>query len=91
MKPDMGILMWLKAGVRRMSEEGRRSVSIRDEPPAADHLEDGSDAPSAAALEAALRVAPRGAFALAGIALAILIGCWLIVYFLVLLPRGAVG
>jgi hypothetical protein len=36
-------------------------------------------------------VVPRGAFALAGLALAILIACWLIVYFLVFLPRGAVG
>ncbi len=66
-------------------------MSIRDEPSAADRVEDTSDPASAAALEAALRVVPRGAFALAGIALAILIACWLIVYFLVFLPRGAVG
>jgi hypothetical protein len=64
-------------------------VSMSDEPPISDRAED--DPESAAALEAALRVVPRGAFALAGIALAILIGCWLIVYFLVFLPRGAVG
>ena len=66
-------------------------MSIRDEPAAAGRSEEESHPTSAAALEAVLRVVPRGAFALAGIALAILTGCWLIVYFLVFLPRGAVG
>jgi hypothetical protein len=64
-------------------------VSLHDEPSGAHRIEDASDA--AAALEAALRVAPRGAFALAGIALAILIACWLIIYVGVFLPRGGVS
>ena len=45
----------------------------------------------AARLEAALKETPRGAFALAGTSVALLILCWLSIYFFVFLPRGQVG
>ena len=44
-----------------------------------------------AALAAALREAPRGALALAGAAVALLMVAWLLIYFCVFLPRGMVG
>lgn len=34
---------------------------------------------------------PRGAAALAGTALALVLAAWLLVYFAIYLPRGAVG
>lgn len=43
------------------------------------------------ALEEALEQAPRGAFALAGAAVALLIIAWLAIYFFIFLPRGQVG
>ena len=45
----------------------------------------------AAALERALETVPRGAVALAGTALGLVMLGWLLVYFLVFLPRGPVG
>lgn len=42
-------------------------------------------------LEAAVEEAPRGALAVAGIAVALLMVGWLGMYFLVFLPRGTVG
>ena len=45
----------------------------------------------AARLEFALQETPRGAFALAGLSVALLIICWLAIYFFVFLPRGQVG
>jgi hypothetical protein len=50
------------------------------------NLADASDSVSQAELDQALEIAPRGALALAGAALA-----YLLVYFLVFLPRGAVS
>jgi hypothetical protein len=44
-----------------------------------------------AALDAALRVVPRGAIALAGAAVGLLLVAWLLIYVLVFLPRGMVG
>ncbi len=52
---------------------------------------DISDSINEADLEQALKIAPKGAFALAGAALALLMAAWLIVYFLVFLPRGPVS
>jgi len=52
---------------------------------------DASDSVSQAELEQALEIAPRGALALAGAALALLMLAYLLVYFLVFLPRGAVS
>jgi hypothetical protein len=52
------------------------------------HEDDGI---SEADLNRVLRIAPRGAFTLTSIAVAILLLAWLGVYFLVFLPRGPVG
>ena len=52
---------------------------------------DASDSVSQAELDQALEIAPRGALALAGAALALLMLAYLLVYFLVFLPRGAVS
>lgn len=38
-----------------------------------------------------LQQAPRGAFALAGTAVGLLIAAWLLIYFFVFLARGTVG
>ena len=42
-----------------------------------------------AALEQALEETPRGALALAGIAVALLVAAWFAVYLFAFLPRGA--
>ena len=45
----------------------------------------------AAPLARALQEAPRGAFALAGLSVGLLLICWLAIYLFVFLPRGQVG
>ncbi len=47
--------------------------------------------PSDADLERALKKVPRGAFALCGIAVGILLACWLAIYFGLFLPRGPIN
>ena len=42
-------------------------------------------------VDAALRGAPKGALALAGITVGLLMAAWLAVYLFVFLPRGPVG
>ncbi len=42
-------------------------------------------------LERALSVAPRGAFALAGTTVLLLLVLWFLFYFLIFIPRGVVG
>jgi hypothetical protein len=42
-------------------------------------------------LHAALRVTPRGAFALAGLTVGLLMLAWFGLYLFVFLPRGSVG
>ena len=42
-------------------------------------------------LERVMRDVPRGAFALAALAVGALLAGWLLIYFLVFLPRGMVG
>jgi len=62
-----------------------------------DHMPTG--APSGAdddridpeALQAALRETPKGALALAGTAVGLLVLAWLAIYVFVFLPRGMVG
>ena len=59
-------------------------------------LEPAEDRPAGseeelAALERALQDAPRGAIALAGSAVILLMICWLAIYLFVFLPRGTVG
>jgi hypothetical protein len=44
-----------------------------------------------AQLEAAMRDVPKGAFALAGLAVALMLAGWFYVYFFIFVPRGAVG
>ncbi len=44
-----------------------------------------------AALERAMAEAPRGAIAVAGTAVGLLLIGWFLIYFLVFLPRGSVG
>jgi hypothetical protein len=43
------------------------------------------------ALQAALRETPRGAFALAGLTVGLLMLAWFAIYLFVFLPRGSVG
>jgi len=43
------------------------------------------------ALEEALKEAPRGAIAVAGTAVLLLMVCWFAMYLFVFLPRGTVG
>jgi hypothetical protein len=47
--------------------------------------------PASQSLDAVLREVPKGALALAGLALAILLIAWLLMYLLVFIPRGTVG
>jgi hypothetical protein len=42
-------------------------------------------------VEAALKETPRGALALAGITVGLLVAGWLAIYLFVFLPRGSVG
>jgi hypothetical protein len=50
-----------------------------------------SDAEELRLLEAAMEQAPKGAMVVAGIAVGLLITCWLLIYTFVFLPRGPVG
>lgn len=62
--------------------------------PGFDQSSSSPEAPSPAddaALAEALKIVPRGAFALAGTALGLLILAWLFVYFFIFLARGAVS
>jgi hypothetical protein len=62
-----------------------------DEPSAAQRPLNVADTVSEADLERVLKEVPRGALALCGIALALLLICWLAIYFGVFLPRGPVS
>lgn len=64
-----------------MTGMGNRSAPSDDEP---DYIGDAD-------LEKVLQVVPRGAAALAGAAVAVILIAWLLVYFLVFLPRGPVN
>lgn len=52
---------------------------------------DDDDGLSDEALHEALRDTPKGAFALAGVTVALLMAAWLAMYIFVFLPRGQVG
>lgn len=58
-------------------------------PPDDDGLTD--DGLTEAELEAALKETPKGAFALAGLTVGLLMLAWLAMYLFVFLPRGSVG
>jgi hypothetical protein len=52
---------------------------------------DDDDGLGEAEIAAALRQTPKGAFALAGLTVGLLMAAWLAMYLLVFLPRGSVG
>jgi len=51
----------------------------------------GSDAEELERLEAAMDAVPRGALVVSGVAVALLMLCWLAIYIFVFVPRGTVG
>jgi len=52
---------------------------------------DDDDGLSPEAIDAALKQTPRGAYAIAGTAVGLLMLAWLAIYLFVFLPRGSVG
>lgn len=52
---------------------------------------DHSDGLDDASIEAALKDTPKGAFALSGLTVGLLMLAWLAMYLFVFLPRGSVG
>ncbi len=50
-----------------------------------------SDPVTDAELEQVLKIVPKGALALAGAALSLLVLAWLAIYFLIFLPRGPIS
>ena len=54
---------------------------------------DGADPPELdpAALERVLREVPRGALALSGLTVGLLLQCWFLIYAFIFLPRGMVS
>jgi len=64
---------------------------VQGERPSAPSLREGEDAIDEAALAQVMREAPKGAVALAGVAVALLIIGWVLIYLLVFVPRGVVG
>ena len=50
-----------------------------------------SDAEEIDRLEAAMADTPRGALFVSGVAVGLLMLCWLIIYAFVFLPRGTIG
>ena len=62
-----------------------------DEPSAADRPENVAVAVREADLERVLSEVPRGALALCGLAVALMLAFWLAIYFGVFLPRGPVS
>ena len=65
-----------------MSE--RDGFAARERDDAADDLDD-------AALERVMREVPRGAWALSGLTVGLLLLAWFLIYAYVFLPRGMVG
>jgi len=49
------------------------------------------DGLSKKAIDEALKETPKGAFALAGLTVGLLMAAWLAIYIFVFLPRGSVG
>jgi hypothetical protein len=62
-----------------------------DQPSAADDPAEVADEVDAAALAGVMRVVPLGAGVLAGTAVALLVLGYLLIYWLVFIPRGTVG
>jgi hypothetical protein len=53
--------------------------------------DDTADVVDEAALERVMREVPRGAWALSGLTVGLLLLCWILIYVYVFLPRGMVG
>lgn len=66
-------------------------MAAHDEPSAAQRAANVADSILESDLERVLKEVPRGTFALCGIAIALLVICWLSIYFGVFLPRGPVS
>lgn len=66
-------------------------MSVSNQRSAAGQAVDVSDPVNEAELEQVLKTVPRGALALAGTALGLLMLAWLAVYFLVFLQRGPIS
>ena len=54
-------------------------------------VSDSDDGISDEQVEAALKETPKGAFALAGLTVGLLVAAWVAIYLFVFLPRGSVG
>ena len=54
-------------------------------------MSDTDDGLSEDQIEAALKQTPKGAFALAGLTVGLLVAAWVAIYLFVFLPRGQVG
>ncbi len=67
----------------------RRRDRLRHDPAALAAFED--PAADESALAEAMKAVPRGAIALAGLSVGLLLLAWLALYVLVFLPRGQVG
>ena len=70
----------------------RETGGAVDEPsyPAGPH-DHARDADEMKRLEAAMDETPRGSLVVSGIAVGLLMLCWLLIYAFVFLPRGTVG
>jgi hypothetical protein len=66
-------------------------VSHSDQPSAADSNLEVADEVDEAALATVMRTVPLGAGVLAGLAVALLVLGYLLIYILVFIPRGTVG
>jgi hypothetical protein len=64
---------------------------VQGERQSASSLREGEDAIDEAALAQVMSEAPKGAVALAGAAVALLIIGWVLIYLFVFVPRGVVG
>jgi hypothetical protein len=90
-------LISIKAGPRRRVQADAADLTRSPEAVAraamrgAGSMDPDDDGLTPEAVDAALKQTPRGAFALAGITVGLLMAAWLAVYFLVFLPRGSVG
>ena len=62
----------------------RDGFAARQRDNATDHIDD-------AALERVMREVPKGAWALSGLTVGLLLLCWILIYAFVFLPRGMVS
>ena len=66
-------------------------MRMASDPTAGGGINGGGGEDEEAALERALIETPRGAIAVAGTAVGLLLICWFAIYVFVFLPRGSVG